>query len=147
MVPEGSLTCSQDPQQWSLFWARWIQSKRPEPISLIFILLLSYHPLLCFRVVSSLHVIRSPYLPCVLHALSVHLTILDLITLIKSGQEYLFWKSLWNFLEPPVASSMSDPSMQSALCFQTPSIYILPLVWHIKFHTRKKTYEIIILIL
>jgi hypothetical protein len=39
------------------------------------------------------------------------------------------------------ASHRSSPLVQifsSAPCSQTPSIYVVPLVWEIKFHTHKK---------
>jgi hypothetical protein len=59
-----------------------------------------------------------------------HFTLLDLISLIISGEEYKLWNStLCSLLQLPRTSSLLGPNILFSTCSQTPSIYILPLVW------------------
>jgi hypothetical protein len=65
--------------------------------------------------------------------------ILDLVTLIKFGGAYKLWSSsLCSLLQSSITSSRLGPNILSALCSQTPSVCVLPLVWETKFHTHTK---------
>jgi hypothetical protein len=58
-----------------------------------------------------------------------------MITLIVFGEAFKLWiSSLCSLLHSPATSSP---------CSQTPSIFVLPLVWETKFHTHTKTRKII----
>jgi hypothetical protein len=115
MQLEHTLTCRQ-----ALYWARRIQS---QPISVIFILILSFHPFLGLPTASSpwssqincvrIHLHHAFYSPA-------HLNF-DLI-IIMSREEYILWSSsLCIFLHSPVTSSLLGPTLSSAPCSQTPS--------------------------
>jgi hypothetical protein len=55
------------------------------------------------------------------------------------GEEYRSLScSLRNFLHSPVTSSLSGPNISSAPCIQTPSPYVPPSMWAIKFNTHTK---------
>jgi hypothetical protein len=63
-----------------------------------------------------------------------HSILLHLIILIISGTEYKQWSSsLCNVLHPSWVQKFSY-----APCSQTPSIYVLPLMWETRFHTHTK---------
>jgi hypothetical protein len=69
----------------------------------------------------------------------VHLMLLDLVTLIIFGEAYKLRSStLCSVLQPPETCSLSGLSIPSAPCSQTSSVYVFPLVWETKFHTRTK---------
>jgi hypothetical protein len=53
------------------------------------------------------------------------------------GEEYkLCSSSLCSFLWPPVTSSLTGQNILLSTLFQTPSIWVLPLMWETKFHTH-----------
>jgi hypothetical protein len=69
----------------------------------------------------------------------VYLILMNLITLTTFVEVYtLRSSSLCSLLQPPSTSSLLVPIFSSPPCFQTPSIYIFPLVRETKFHTHTK---------
>jgi hypothetical protein len=139
MKPESSLPCSQEPYPepgqsspyhptLSLYeyegWAiKLALALRPSmiycayPVSIRFILILSTRLLLglhsCLFLSSSLTNIVYAFIFFPIRATCrAYLIILDLITLIILGEEYKLWSSsLCSFLQPPVTSSLFDPSI------------------------------------
>jgi hypothetical protein len=106
------------------------------------ILILSTH--LCFCLPSGLfssgfptnNLYIFPFTP--IHATFLnHLILLNLIILIILGKDYKSRISLLcSFLHPPITSSLFGPKFSSALCSQTPAVYIPPLMSETKFYNN-----------
>jgi hypothetical protein len=65
------------------------------------------------------------------------LNTLHLVILIVFGEACKLWSfSLCSHLQSPAISSLLGLHIRSAPCSQTPSTYVLPLVWQSKFHTH-----------
>jgi len=128
-------------KSWSLSWARCIQSTS---FCQNFIVILSSYLLLGLP--TSLFLSGSPtkilyaLIVCTLHATCLaHLVLFDLITLIIYVEAYkLRSSSLCSLLQPPATSSLLGPDILLSWLFLTSSIYLLPLVSEIKFHTHTK---------
>jgi hypothetical protein len=68
----------------------------------------------------------------------VHLSLIDLILIILGEESKLCSSSKSSFLQPlPLQCSLVQIFF-SALCSQTPSIYVPPLITETKFHTHTK---------
>jgi len=127
----------------SLAW--WTWSTPCHPISLWYILISSFY--LCIDLQSDLFpsgfltkCMNFPISLALMHATCpAHLILLCLITLLRYGEEYKLWRSLlWNFLHPPITSSLLGLNTSSASCSQTPSVHVLLLMWKLKFHIHRK---------
>jgi hypothetical protein len=77
---------------WSIYWASCIQSTPSNPLYLKSILILSSH--LCIGLPSSLFRFSNQNIVCIspMHA-TLPLILLDLVTLIMSGEVYKLWNS------------------------------------------------------
>jgi hypothetical protein len=116
MDPKVSLLCWQEP----LPRAKWIKPTSSHPISFRFFLILSSHP--CLILPSGFLSGFTSELYCVSQL---------------SHEYYKLWSSsLRNFLQTPVTSSVLDPKYPSASCSETPLVYVIPLMWEIKFYTH-----------
>jgi hypothetical protein len=118
-------------------------SSAPQPVSLRSTLILSFH--LNLVLLSGLFSsgfttkIFYTFLDSLMRATCpAHLTLLDLICLMTSGEEYKIQSSsLYNFFHTPVTSSFFGPYILSLeSCSQTPLVYALPK--ETKFHTDTK---------
>jgi len=141
MGPQGSLSCSQRARHLSLSWVTCIQSTPSHPVSLTSILTLSSH--LRVGLPSGLFPSGFPttvfhtFLVCPMHATcSVHLILLDLITLIIIGEAYkLRSSSLYRLLQPPATFSLSGLNILLSTLFSdifNPccSLNVRVQVWH-----------------
>jgi hypothetical protein len=100
---------------------RWILSSSLHPVSLmcIFILIIFHlcrgYPGCLFRSDSSIEMLYPPLTSSVGSPCHTHLILLDLMTLMTVGDEYMLWSSsLCSFLRCLVASSLLDPNIPSA---------------------------------
>jgi hypothetical protein len=102
------------------------------------VVILTSHLYLVFQVVSSLHVFRLKilyaFLICPLRATClILLIVIDLITLIVFGKEYILWRSsLCHFLHSPFYVKI----FYSALSSQALPLCLLPLWRKMKCHTN-----------
>jgi hypothetical protein len=68
-----------------------------------------------------------------------HLILLDLIILTISGIEHNLWSSSLCSFSCLLLHHLSwDQKFSSAHCSETPSVYVLPLIWETQFHTHIK---------
>jgi len=139
MEPKCSLPCSWA-CYWTPSWATRMKSTSSHPISLRSILILFLHLYQCLPSgpVSSDIPIKTldAFLISPMHVTCPIYLTLDFIILV-TFDETLYYAVFSILLLLPLIQIFS-----SALCFQVPSIYVLPLWWKIKFHTHTKQVNI-----
>jgi hypothetical protein len=129
-------------RHWSLFWTRWIQSTPSHPITLRYILILSFH----LRLDLPCGHFPSGFPTKILYAFLVspmcitcrtHLIFLDFISLIILGKSYkVLSSSLCNLLQPSAISfvplrakySLQHNSIVTTLKHQKKKIYAYAIV-------------------
>jgi hypothetical protein len=68
-----------------------------------------------------------------------HLIFIDLICPMLFGDVYKLWSSsLCNVMHSPVTQSSLVQILSLEPCSQTPSVYVLPLMWGATFHTHTR---------
>jgi hypothetical protein len=72
---------------------------------------------------------------------AAYLILLALIIHIRLGDYYRLWTSpLYNFIQPPLISSILDPNILLRIAFSSTSLSVPPLrpMWETRFHTHTK---------